>query len=309
MNLREYLRAEWSQYIRPLIIKDKCEFCGSDEELHLHHIDKFYNILMETLEELQLQELDTEGYTKEELNLISHLMLSKQIRSSYKTLCKDCHTKLHYSEKYQEEYREYYYNPNGNYATINVEKLNKLNLNDNILTRFLLLCCFVKYNNNTLSIKDTNNRYRALKEQEIRDMLNIKKTEYYNTKRELINNNLIEINEQNEFLLNKSIVKRGNNNFKNNIKIFTNNYIFEYSKLSPVKHRVIGNLINNCLCGKELLYKGNFTKLKNGIKDCNIFKFNKKEVVLNPSIIYTGQLTPEYKKVIEEYENIHIHKM
>lgn len=29
MNLREYLRAEWSQYIRPLIIKDKCEFCGS----------------------------------------------------------------------------------------------------------------------------------------------------------------------------------------------------------------------------------------------------------------------------------------
>lgn len=90
MNLREYLRAEWSQYIRPLIIKDKCEFCGSEEDLHLHHIDKFYNLLMETLEELQLQELDTEDYTKEELNLISHLMLSKQIRSSYKTLCKDC---------------------------------------------------------------------------------------------------------------------------------------------------------------------------------------------------------------------------
>lgn len=62
MNLREYLRAEWSQYIRPLIIKDKCEFCGSGVDLHLHHIDKFYNLLMETLEELQLQELDTEEY-------------------------------------------------------------------------------------------------------------------------------------------------------------------------------------------------------------------------------------------------------
>lgn len=100
MNLREYLRAEWGQYIRPLIIKDKCEFCGSGEDLHLHHIDKFYNLLMETLEELQLQELDTEDYTKKELNLISHLMLSKQIRSRYKTLCKDCHFKIHNSEKY-----------------------------------------------------------------------------------------------------------------------------------------------------------------------------------------------------------------
>lgn len=98
MNLREYLRAEWGQYIRPLIIKDKCEFCGSEEDLHLHHIDKFYNMLMETLEELQLQELDTEDYTKEELNLISHLMLSKQIRSKYKTLCKKCHKKEHMIE-------------------------------------------------------------------------------------------------------------------------------------------------------------------------------------------------------------------
>lgn len=304
MNLREYLRSEWGKYIRPLVIKKECDFCRSKENLHLHHVDKFYNLLMETLEELQMQELDTDTYSKEELNLISHVMLSKQIRSEYKTLCKDCHAKLHYSEKYQEEYREYYYNPNGNYTTINIEELNKLNLSDNILTRFLLLCCFVKYNNNTLSIKDTNNRYRSLKEDEIREILNIKKREYYNTKRELINNNLIEVNNQNEFMLNKSIVKRGNNNFKVNVKIFTSNYIFEYNKLPAIKHKTLGNLINSCLCGKELLYKSNFTKLKNGMKDCNILKFNKREVVLNPSIIYKGQLTNEYKKKIEEYESI-----
>lgn len=95
MNLREQLRNEWSQYIRPLIIKDKCEVCGTEEDLHLHYTDEFCNLLTETLAELQLQELDIELYSKEELNLISHIMLSKQIRCEYKTLCRECHKEEH----------------------------------------------------------------------------------------------------------------------------------------------------------------------------------------------------------------------
>ena len=56
MKLREFLRKEWGQYIRPLVVKDKCEFCGDDKGLHLHHIDRFHNILIDTLEELDLIE-------------------------------------------------------------------------------------------------------------------------------------------------------------------------------------------------------------------------------------------------------------
>lgn len=56
MNLRAYLRKQWAEYIKAKIIMDKCEFCNSKENLHLYHIDKFHNSLMDTLEELSLPE-------------------------------------------------------------------------------------------------------------------------------------------------------------------------------------------------------------------------------------------------------------
>lgn len=99
MNLREYLRNEWSQYIRPMMVKDECEWCGSSEELHLHHIEKFDSLLIETLNELQLQELDTMHYDEMELKMISNFMLAKQVKCKYQTLCKDCHTEEHKKER------------------------------------------------------------------------------------------------------------------------------------------------------------------------------------------------------------------
>lgn len=96
MNLREYLRAYFGKNLRPLLIKDKCQICGSTENLHLHHIDRFHNLLMETLEQLQLNELNTDDYNKYELNLITDIMLAKQLRIDYKTLCSKCHTKIHF---------------------------------------------------------------------------------------------------------------------------------------------------------------------------------------------------------------------
>ena len=54
MNLREFLRDEWKDYIRAFLIKDKCEECGSVESLELHHASaRFEELLFETLRELK----------------------------------------------------------------------------------------------------------------------------------------------------------------------------------------------------------------------------------------------------------------
>jgi 5-methylcytosine-specific restriction endonuclease McrA len=95
MELRKYLRTEFGLYIRNKLIKDKCEYCGELNNLHLHHVDRFIELLHETLDELELQELDTHEYSKKELSLIKNIMLGKQIKIEYVTLCKSCHEKVH----------------------------------------------------------------------------------------------------------------------------------------------------------------------------------------------------------------------
>ena len=71
MNLREFLRDEWKDYIRAFLIKDKCEECGSVENLELHHASaRFEELLFETLRELKLKEKDTNEYTEKELKIL-----------------------------------------------------------------------------------------------------------------------------------------------------------------------------------------------------------------------------------------------
>ena len=37
-NLKNILRGDYAQYIRPLVIKDKCDLCGNDKELNFLHL-------------------------------------------------------------------------------------------------------------------------------------------------------------------------------------------------------------------------------------------------------------------------------
>ena len=52
MNLREFLRDEWKDYLRQFLIKDKCEECEEVDHLELHHASaRFEELLFETLRE------------------------------------------------------------------------------------------------------------------------------------------------------------------------------------------------------------------------------------------------------------------
>lgn len=88
------LRAEFNNHIRPIKINSQCEFCGSCDDLHLHHIDTFSNLLDETLEDLKIN-IYSENFTDSEVENINNIMLGKQLRSRFATLCKNCHKEVH----------------------------------------------------------------------------------------------------------------------------------------------------------------------------------------------------------------------
>ena len=88
------LRAEFNNHIRPIKINSQCEFCGSCDDLHLHHIDTFSNLLDKTLEDLNI-DVYSENFTDLEVENINNIMLGKQLRSKLVTLCKNCHKEVH----------------------------------------------------------------------------------------------------------------------------------------------------------------------------------------------------------------------
>ena len=113
MNIDAYIRSKTSQYLRDLIIKDKCEICDSIDNLELHHIKAFAVIMNECLETLGYDRHDdTESYTDVELINIVNWMLGAQLQSTYSTLCQTCHTDWHSEQggfyKTTNKFDEYY---------------------------------------------------------------------------------------------------------------------------------------------------------------------------------------------------------
>ena len=91
-ELKNKLRTDYANYIKPLVIKDKCELCGCEENLVVHHDKEFSILLDETLKELNLYKLE---FNEDEFNIIKTYMLGKQIQIKNITLCNKCHTELH----------------------------------------------------------------------------------------------------------------------------------------------------------------------------------------------------------------------
>ncbi|MDV3426642.1 MAG: hypothetical protein LIR50_05565 [Bacillota bacterium] len=45
MKIEQYLRNEFAKHLRPLLIKDECEICGTDKKLEVHHERQFIDTL------------------------------------------------------------------------------------------------------------------------------------------------------------------------------------------------------------------------------------------------------------------------
>lgn len=108
--------------------------------------------------------------------------------------------------------------------------------------RFIYLCCYLKHDDNRLVYKKDNGRYELIKEVELMQLLKLKSSEYYKTRKVLIENKLIKIDAENNIHINNNIsivgkVNKCNNNytrtFKDGIKdLYENASIKEHKRLA-----------------------------------------------------------------------------
>lgn len=315
MNLREYLRNDFQDYIRPIIVKDACDFCGSSDHLNLHHIDRFHNLLMETLEELKLQELDTDDYDEMELKSIRNFMLAKQVKAEYKTLCRDCHMKLHNKEKYEDEYKAHYYNPYGGYINIDNNALNKLTISPNFLFRFFFLCANMNYDGYVVDKNRRKNNKVDIKT--LQPIFKLSKTEYYNTINKLKEKELISIDDKG-IIINKKYATKGYNNYQCSSKIFINNFIDLYDNIKVTQHKHYGSLLKLYSSTKYGIINNSIHEMMHFCEQTNITRFcenssdyikmfkkiNRDKYLINPSIWYDMGLDGSFKNEIEKFNKL-----
>ena len=196
------------------------------------------------------------------------------------------------------------------------------------LFRFIYLSTFLKYNDDRLMIKENNERYRLIYEFELQDILKLSTREYQYTKKTLIENKLIKIDDDKVIHINNKLSINGDigNTKRDYIRVFNNAIQSIYINSTAKDHKKLFILIEllpyinynlNVLCFNpeetqpELInpltlddianildmYKSNKSKLKtlllnifvDGKKAMMINKDYKQEFfIINPCIYYKG---------------------
>ena len=119
------------------------------------------------------------------------------------------------------------------------------NIDRRYLFRFIYLCCFLKYEDSRICKKINETRYQIIKESELQELLKLQRAEYFRTKKSLIDNNLILINEDESISINNkvSFVGKVGRNSKDYVKIFKDGIIDLYSNSLPREHKKLALFI------------------------------------------------------------------
>ena len=95
-TLRQLIRQKFNNRVKPLYIGEECEMCGCKENLTLHHETFLCIITNNVLNYLRIEEKETlDQYEPEVVYQIVSCILAEHLKITYKTLCKDCHVKIH----------------------------------------------------------------------------------------------------------------------------------------------------------------------------------------------------------------------
>lgn len=92
-NLKNRCRLDFKVYLRDMLLKDRCELCGTTENLILHHENSFSKMIDETINEVGM----------ENIQLFRQVMLAKQIMEKNITLCEECHKEIHKEREKEEQ--------------------------------------------------------------------------------------------------------------------------------------------------------------------------------------------------------------
>ena len=95
-TLRNLARSKFNSRIKNLYIGDKCEKCGSTENLQLHHCCFLHIIINNVLNYLRIEEKESiDDYDEELVYKAISCIMAEHLKIRYKTLCPDCHLKEH----------------------------------------------------------------------------------------------------------------------------------------------------------------------------------------------------------------------
>ena len=104
-TVNDYLRNTFNAYIRNVLIENECCICGSKDNLHLHHDNISHNELCkECLEDLGYENNNCLDFTGRQLQNLENIYIGKSFTDvKYKTLCDECHRKLHSENGYRQK--------------------------------------------------------------------------------------------------------------------------------------------------------------------------------------------------------------
>lgn len=160
------------------------------------------------------------------------------------------------------------------------------------LFRYIFMCTYLKYEDSRMMIKE-NGKHKPIFENDLQQLLKLSKREYYYTKKELINNNLIKIDEVKHIHINNNLCMCGNiGKGKNDyIRIFNSSIRDIYNKSLANEHKLLYTFI-------ELLPYVNY--------NLNILCFNPAEV--EPDLIEPLELK-DISNILNAYKGNNRYKL
>ena len=286
MNLREFLRDEWKDYLRQFLIKDKCEECDEVSHLELHHASaRFEELLFETLRELKLKEKDTDDYSEKELKMVSELMLGKQIKIVHKTLCKIHHKKAHDECKAINPLHGL-----GSYFFVDIKALKEKKIEPLMLVRYIRLASSMSYDN-------------VLEGKYVQEALGTDAGYAIDLVKELAKVGLVKI-EKHDLRLNDKYVKKGTCTFNERNVFSVKNFNFVYEKTNK-NHEVLGKLIYANTKREQIFTRKLFAFNKKDLKkfrDCLFIKTKGYRTMFNPDVLlFESHRTEEVKEIYKNF--------
>lgn len=181
---------------------------------------------------------------EEDIQLTPEL-LDEIVKEAYKKGVEDAQgRKERQKEGYKKriEQEEFYKQLKFTCGSFYFDYYNKFKINEKqYLFRFIYLCTYMNYDN------ILSNGTRLYLENELEDLLLLSRREYYNTKKFLLDNELIKITKDKHILINDTYCKRGKIFMEKNIEVVR---IFDkaiqelYKKSTPKEHKKLALLID-----------------------------------------------------------------
>lgn len=242
--------------------------------------------------------------------------------------------------KKRSEFDVFISNELGAFSFLNFIRSLKVDIEEQYLFRFMYLCCNIDYDNMVVfgNLKGSKAR---IKEKDLREILKLGRSEYFNTKKILLEKELIIITGDGLVKVNPKYCKKGKitsrKQLKESVRMFEEGFKRLYNQVNSTEHKKYSlfikilpyvNFYHNVLCNNpaekdiekidvvtisELakILNVNQTRLKNDLlkiiinDELAVGLFIKKDgthIYVNPSIYYKGNNIDDLKALIDMFK-------